>query len=294
MSAIYQNWGFRQNPFSSTPLAATEEGAELIVGRDAEIAQIKTRLGAPPKMVTVEGRNGIGKTSVINVAAFRALEAFNAKPGESPLLIPCHVVFQLEPEADANEFARHVLGAVAIALTKYSDVLSKHGRTATKLNAVAAWVKASHGSSYSGGISTPYAGFSAGKGVSPSTSDGFKNTGFEDAIREVLSELFPDEQGGGVVCVVDNLELMRSSKSARETVEALRDKLFTIPGLRWVLSGSAGIVRGVASTARLSGYLYDPVEIGNLEDSLAQSILSRRVKFFRVNGEAGLPISGED
>jgi hypothetical protein len=293
MSQVYNAWGFRANPFAQTPLPASEEGQELLVGRDAEVDQIMLRLGSPPKWVTVEGRNGIGKTSVINVAAFKARMAFLDAPATRPLLVPCDQPFQLDPEADPDVFITRVLHKVILVLKTFEGDLSRAGRKSAKLAPLYNWIsKAMYSSGNVGGGAFGF-GVSAGKATAATNSSGFVMTGFEQQAKEVLSELFPGGQGG-VVCIIDNLELMKTSKAARDLIESLRDRLLSAEGLRWVLSGAAGIVRGIGSTPRLSGYLHDPVDIGEIAAGLAAEILQRRQTAFAVNVGATLPISPQD
>ncbi|MCC6361058.1 MAG: hypothetical protein IT450_20140 [Phycisphaerales bacterium] len=110
----------------------------------------------------------------------------------------------------------------------------------------------------------------------------------------MLEQIFPDPSTGGVVCIIDNLELMKTSKDAREMIERARDVLLNAPGLRWVLSGAQGIVRGIASTPRLSGYLHEPIDIGGMTDYAAPEILVRRIEAFRADPRAALPIAPEE
>jgi hypothetical protein len=73
---IYREWGFLENPFRTIPLPSTKEGKELLVGRDKESKRFLTRLYNPPSLVTVEGLNGVGKTSLINVSIYETYESF--------------------------------------------------------------------------------------------------------------------------------------------------------------------------------------------------------------------------
>ena len=92
MYGTYQNWGFRSSPFDSGPLPPTEEGAKLRIGRTAEVQQITRRLLTRGKIVTVEGSNGIGKTSVNNVASYLACSSYLI--GEmGQMLVRCEKTF---------------------------------------------------------------------------------------------------------------------------------------------------------------------------------------------------------
>jgi DNA-binding MarR family transcriptional regulator len=293
MSHVYQQWGFATNPFLQTPLPPNLEGASLLVGRQAELKQIRLRLASPPKLVTVEGRNGIGKTSVINVAAYHSL-AERLQSGAGLLLLACAEPFQLDPSTDVDTFAARVFHRVAVTLCAEREVLSTVGLAASGLDDVCKWVGLPVLKGRGGGLSAVGFGANLSGATSVNASAGFKDAGFEASVKAVLAELFPKGENGAVICVIDNLELMKTSKAARELIEALRDRVLTVPGLRWVLSGAAGIVRGIGSTPRLSGYLHDPIDVGDFPQELAGEILTRRVQTFRQSDEAALPLHPED
>lgn len=290
MSEIYTKWGFSENPLANTPLPATSSGAQLLVGRDKERHRIRTLIGAPPKIVTVEGLNGIGKTSIINVAAFDCLQDFLSSSGQAPALLPCGEMFQLAPDVDVDAFVLRVLHQVTIALKHFEERLKQAGMKSPLLGPLAKWLQDPIISGGSFGASALGFGVAAGKTQSANTGDGFKSTGFEVRAREMLAEIFPSPTDGGVVCVIDNLELMKTSKDARNLVESLRDRILSVKGLRWVLSGALGIVRGIGSTPRMSGYLHDPVEVGDIAYELSGDILRRRQDHFAFQTWAALPI----
>ena len=71
--SIYQSWGFTNNPFVQTPLKPDAQGSALLVGRDKDLLSVKKRISNPPKITTLEGANGVGKTSLVNVAGYSAV-----------------------------------------------------------------------------------------------------------------------------------------------------------------------------------------------------------------------------
>jgi hypothetical protein len=93
------------------------------------------------------------------------------------------------------------------------------------------------------------------------------------------------------VCVIDNLELLQTSSSARDAIERLRDEIFNIHGLRWVLCGANGIVHGVLSSTRMDGRLHKPIFVEELQEQKAIEIYQTRQRFFRNRLDAVLPIS---
>ncbi|MFO0953720.1 MAG: hypothetical protein U0835_21705 [Isosphaeraceae bacterium] len=293
MLGMYQAWGFRSNPFETWPLPATDVGERLLIGREEKLRWIVRRLLTPGKIITMEGANGIGKTSINNVASYKAFRSFLT--GESDqLLVPCEKAFQLLPESNINTFVDHVFYNIALTLLKHSDTLKESGRGLDQVDAVRAWLTSPVSQSVNAAISVYSFGGGIGSTDTTNTSSGFTNVGFNDLVRRWLQEIFPNGEAGGVVCVIDNLELLRVSDAARRSLEALRDELFTIPGLRWILCGSMGIVRTLASTPRLQGYLHDPVEIGDIDQRESGEILKSRIETYKINDTFYLPMIPSD
>jgi MoxR-like ATPase len=81
--SVWNEFGFRENPYATTPVPPTEEGQRLLVGRENELSQLLLYLSSAGSHVTVEGDNGVGKTSLVAIAGFEARERF--LEGDSPL-----------------------------------------------------------------------------------------------------------------------------------------------------------------------------------------------------------------
>ncbi len=103
-----------------------------------------------------------------------------------------------------------------------------------------------------------------------------------------LKECFQTNNTGGFICSIDNLELLETSKNARSLIEAIRDEVLGVRGLKWVLCGARGIVRSVASSPRLQGVLADPIVVSPIDDSQIQHLISTRLKLFSIS-EAAIP-----
>lgn len=274
--SIYREWGFSDNPFQTTVLPPNDVGRSLLVGREQELGALKRRLLNPPKMPTLEGLNGVGKSSLVNVASFECYEEFLQDP-DRPMLLPCRKLFQLSPEVDIDAFISNVYYEVVQTLIEKAECVEgdhiRVNRSKAKLNK---WLNSPHLKSFQGGIGWLSGGYS----TETNTGEGFTRSGFIKSAKNWLEELFPTPQDGAVVCVVDNLELLQTSDSARRQLEALRDELLNIPGLRWVLCGALGIVLGVASSPRLEGLLAAPIEVGGIKEVFITDIFSSRVKIF--------------
>ncbi len=290
---VFSQWGFRSAPFETTALPASELGETLLVGRSRELAKLQKRLLAPPAAATVEGANGVGKTSLINVATYKTYKEYFEK-GKGPLLIPCQKIFQLSATVTANEFQLDVLLAVAQTLIQQGKELETNGRF-PNTDHLDKWLNNPQYNSYQGGFQLPAFGVTGGRSGELNTTEGFLKSGIRQEVIQWLETVFPTRNDGGIVCIIDNLELLQTSQNARRVLEEIRDPLLAAPGLRWVLCGASGIVRSVAATPRLKGYLHNPIEVSGVAESQAPEILRSRILAFAEDPETVyVPITAKD
>lgn len=288
---IYNKWGFSDNPFNTTSLTPDKIGNELIAGRDVEIKRFLLRLYNQPQIVTVEGDNGMGKTSIINVAVFRALHN-HLLNREEELYIPCSMNFQLSSETNYDTFLNEVIKAIAQTIICHKEDLVKlKVKLPGNIDAVNDWLNSPQKKSFNGTLGVLIAQVGGGVSCETNTSNGFEESGFNTIVINWLKQIFPRKDHGGVVCVIDNLELLEKSTLARKTIENLRDTLFTIHGIRWVFCGSLGIVSSILSSPRLEGYLHDPISVDGILPKYVKEILTKRVEKFKNKQVCYLPIT---
>jgi hypothetical protein len=282
----YAAWGFRANPFNVRSLPPDDTGAELLVGRTSELSLLTKRINNPPKLPTLEGMNGVGKSSIVNVSGFTCFNAFLLDPSK-PLYIPCRKIFQFTPASNRDSFIMEVLLEVAQTLIDYSTrIEGDRLRSVVEATGLRDWINAPQMHGVQGNIGP----IGAGTSVETNTGDGFALSGFPRTVKYILTQAFPEEASGGVICVIDNLELLQTSEAARDLLEALRDELFNIQGLRWVLCGALGIVRGVTSSPRLDGMMFEPIDVKKIPDDSVAMIYSSRIDAYSVIDNAYLPI----
>lgn len=292
---IYQQWGFDDSPFQVSPLPPSDLGARLLIGRASELQTLKRRLFNSPKIATIEGLNGVGKTSLVNVAAYQVhTEALSGWDG--PLMIPCNTIFQLNANKDAEEFIDEVLMAVAQTLIDRGKAI---GESSTiKTEQLDNWLNAPQLASLQASLSINGNGGGIGKGVEANTTSGFERSGFRKIVQKWLSDMFPTPNDGAVICTIDNLELLQTSDTVRLRLEELRDKLLNIQGLRWVLCGALGIVLGTVSSPRLEGFLHPPIAVSGVDDSLSAEIYYSRIAAYSPSESSSstpyLPLCVED
>lgn len=177
---------------------------------------------------------------------------------------------------------------VAQTLIEQSEAVKVHGHYLLTAS-IDRMLNAPQLVSYQGGIWV----VQAGRQQETNTGVGFERSGFRKAVTNWLNAIFPSTKDGAVVCTIDNIELLQSSDEARRLLEQLRDELFAINGLRWVLCGSLGIIFGVVSSPRLEGYLHNPVEVGEIGEDHAKEILSSRIEAYKAVDEYYLPLTPE-
>ena len=278
---IYRTWNFSDNPFSTTALPPNETGRRLFVGRAREIKSFINNLNNWPSAVTVEGINGVGKTSLVNVALFEAYTDYFDEYNTT-LFIPCNKVFQLSRDKSSEAFIDEIFIEIAQTLIKRSEELRVYGMPLPKgYYSVDKWLNSPHLSTYQANVVN--LGF--GRNSETNTSSGYEKHGFKNNIREWLSEIFPTQDYGAVVCVIDNLELLETSENARRTLESLRDELFSIQGVRWVFCGALGIINGLATSPRLDGILHKPIEVKGIDPKYIGDLFEKRVNFFKMPGK---------
>ncbi|MBN9696237.1 MAG: hypothetical protein J0L85_10610 [Zoogloea sp.] len=277
MSDMYNDWGFVENPFQTTPLEADEAGRTLLIGREKELRKIQNRLKTYPKMPCLEGANGVGKTSLVNVAAYNCFKNY-IDGTDSTLIIPCRRAFQLTPNMNLDDFEFNVLYEVAQTLIERGAYIKDVGIRMDGKASLDRWLNSPFYASWQGTLSA----FSIGGGQAPNESSGFSKSGLRKIVEGWLSAIFPQASDGALICLIDNLELLQTSDEAKQAIEQLRDRLFNIPGLRWVLCGANGIILSLASSPRLEGYVSTPViDVPNVEENFAPEIFDSRVKAFR-------------
>ncbi|MFY3590608.1 MULTISPECIES: hypothetical protein [Achromobacter] len=305
----YATIGLTENPFVVHALSADETGERLLVGRDDDIHLVAQRLHKHGKITCLDGHVGVGKTSLVNVAAYKCYRAYLA--GETPqLLIPSVVSFQLKKDGNIDEFCAEVFRGVAQTLLKYAAELRQFELSASlSLPQLNAWLNSpivQHLNENGGaglnigipGVAQLRVNGGAATNSQVNQSSGFSQSGFESLIRQLLNEIFAVQGNGGVVCVIDNIELLETAISARRTLEALRDKLFTVNGLRWVFCGANGVIHSLAASPRLTAFLSTPViDVKNINPSKIPELIRTRLSEFSSDASKAedlLPVDLDD
>lgn len=286
--SFYNYWGFSEDPFSYRPLGGDEVGQNLLVGRDKEKRAIKMRLRKTDKVCTVEGDIGIGKTSLVNVSIFECYEEWKDNKEELPLLIPCINEFQLKEDLEIDVLRKEILINLAKTIIKYKEVLkSQEAYFAKEIEELFEYKQKA---GVSGGLTICGFGVNGGVDKNINTSKVFENELLFNMIEEILIRTF-NRLDGGIVCLIDNIELVNTNKKARELIELMRDKIFNIQGSKWVLCGEKDIFMSVVESPRMSAYIHRPILVDKLDYRIAKNMFRSRFEFY---GGTYLPLTEDE
>lgn len=282
--------GFRDNPYSPRPIQGNDEGVELLVGRDKELRQLMLYIKSADAHPTLEGPNGVGKTSLVSVAGYKLFQEF--ENDQASAYIPIKAPFQLTSDDTLQTFKQKVFLAIAQQFIESNEVLKSKGYDVPDVSKVNDWLNAPLFHLTGGGAAIAGLGGNVTRSTTPNSTAGFSDSGFFATVQSWLSHCFPSRSSGGFICVIDNLELLETSRNARALLEAIRDELLNINGLRWVLCGARGIVRSSASSPRLQGVLAEPISIDPISDDSAKEALEKRINLYSMS-ESNAPVEAD-
>lgn len=288
--SVWKQLGFRENPYSTKPIPANEEGAKLLVGRERELRRLQMSLTSSANHATIEGANGVGKTSLVGVAAFSLLQE-SLKNNSKPLYIPVDQTFQISSHESTSQFSTSFMITLAREISNKRDLVNQYHSGLRHLSDLDTWLNDPILTSGGGGASILGFGGSGSVNRSVNSGQGFASGGVESHLRKIMRAIFPENAAGGFVCVLDNLELLETSTKARAVLEDMRDGVLNFPGVRWVLCGARGILLSVASTTRMQGRLTAPIELQPLGADSVIEVVGARLETFKERVDAYTPVN---
>jgi hypothetical protein len=271
----WQEFGYSASPYLTEALSS-EMGDKLLVGRDVEVDALIAQLASGLRVPLLIGANGVGKTSIANVAAYRM------GPGKAGGGARYFVIkpLQIRHPFSLEQFEQNLYLEIARALVAESDFLTRKGVKRADIDSLRDALFRPSFKETGFGVSTAIIGISANQSTTPT---GSLETVLQLNVLEWLHQCFSGPDGGGVICIIDSLELGGTSTEVRRVLETLRDPFFGAPGLLWVLCGTPAAVEGALSSSVLDGWLA-PRWIESLDERLAPELVRRRLEYF---GEAG-------
>lgn len=262
---IWPSFGYRKNPYGTEELKPDDEGDALLVGRDPQVKALMRQWFSSTQIATIEGPVGVGKTSLAGVAAYRSMK--DRLERRASLVVP--LIRTIQFEANTEALTQKVFLEIGQTLLRHEQTLRNCGHNVPDLSSIRTWINAPvvRGGSVGAG------GFSAGKTTSVNSTAGFSQSGFQEHIRHVLAETFPNDQDGSLIGIIDNLELLQTAAAARDCLNNIRDSVLQLPGVRWVLVGATGIVKTAVSVPRLSGKVANPIKLEPIDSGTIEELV---------------------
>ncbi|MDN3712174.1 hypothetical protein QWZ10_10925 [Paracoccus cavernae] len=136
---MWKDFGFRRNLYDTHPVSGDAQGERLLVGRQDELKRIKSRITGFKTVVTIEGPNGVGKTSVVLVGGYQIENDTKDNGKGSLVLMPDP--FQLNAEESAIDFKRKVYAEIASYFIKHEAKMRSQLDLQFSLGPLEAWLE---------------------------------------------------------------------------------------------------------------------------------------------------------
>lgn len=279
MNSSWQNeFGFKQNPYDTRALM-DEQGNRLLFGRDDQVRRVTELLTSTSRISVLMGDNGVGKSSIANIAAYRII-----RENKSSHCKYFSIILNAMEYKEGNTllaFKKYLYWKILLCLVDEVSFLKKHGISNNQIQQVKRTIK----DLFQGG-GTIWV-FSAQYQSNPHSEDIL----FEIA-NDWLSKCFHNSENGGIICILDNIETVGTSKEVQNFLESARDTLFSITGLSWILCGTPVALKDALSSKILDGYL-TPFEIQPFKVDDAKKLIEYRIEKCQISEKPFLPVDGE-
>jgi hypothetical protein len=282
--------GFRQSPYATDPLPGDEEGENLLVGRESELAALMHAIVFGTGHASIDGPNGVGKTSLVAVSTQR-LRRRQLKDDIAARFYPLKRPINVTRGVESSALLQAAYLEIAQSLLRIREDLGP-SLSRDKLHQLEEWLNAPQQHTTGGGATVLGFGGSGSRGTSLNTTRGFEASGLPGLVLDILEEQFPTRRSGGLVAVLENIELAGTTQNAQDLLEGIRDPLLMLPGLRWVLCGADGAMRIAAGSLRLDGVIAPPIELRPLQEDHASEVIDRRIRQYQLRPQPIVPVDG--
>ncbi len=250
---VWEWFGFQQNPFDFLPLGVNADDRSLLVGGGAELKRLSTLVASGHGGITVvEGRAGVGKTSLVNAVQY--------DKWRSRACLPSFQVLQVLANTDPIGFMLSAFSTSigSLELTNPGDVDKSPALKAGKTMVAQA---VSTGWNFSGGLAAGAFGGQVGAGRTPAPTSPL--LALMPSILATAERWFDATSELGwskFVIPVNNLDVLEDDLAVG-FLNAARDCLITFArkGVWWVLMAREGFTPALEAKAhRVSGVLSGP------------------------------------
>lgn len=282
--------GFKESPYSCTPLTVCQNDVDLLVGRSDDSVRLCTILESSKQGIAIiSGNPGVGKTSFLNVQQ-HLLETNQSICG--PNIIACRYLSPVNPSDTNRDIAFRILHNLYNSIIDFG--VSQNIKPSKEISNVGKWLANKGSVGYEFGISIAGFGGNIGRQVELPSIQDISFEGITDVIKCLVSEVVNHYKRPGIILVLDNIENLEE-RQLYDLLITFRDTLFSISCLWWVLIGQSGLGSFIQSLdprvfQRVSGTAIELLPISKEEFHLA---IEQRVIRFHSTGNGKAPLTKE-
>jgi len=266
---LWELYGLKTNPFSTSPLLV--KGGVIPVesfhGRIEELKRLKKIFrSSGGNRILVCGDVGVGKTSFVNVARFRALQEGHFTPFKE---------IAVRSNWNPNSFIMNTLYAIHSTLKLRNDLVIKK-EISNKLADLSELTSVDHKA-----VGVSVAGFGANIDKNVHQNRAPSDEALMDFAREVIAEIV-SKTGKEIILHYNNLERL-PEKTLRELFEDLRD-FFQNENVHFVFVGNLTVNSVFQSMPRVSSIMSDtPILLNELSLEHIGKIIEIRIEKLRIS-----------
>lgn len=262
---MWNNLGFRENPYDTKPLKVNSCDVDLLMGRDKEQIKFLTAMESDKQGVfIISGVPGVGKTSFFNIQQY-LLESGNAEFG--PRLLAARALCLIQAYDDIKEIALRCIQSYCKSIEEYCLINSI--AVPSLCSKIQNWLYQNKPASFNFGFSIMGNGINYGREVNlPSSAEVTFET-LVEILRNLAQEVINQLGLTGSFIALDNIENLHE-EDLKDYLATFRDTLFLIPNIWWVVIGQSGLSSLIQSSnpkvfQRLSGSIeLKPISVEDL------------------------------
>jgi hypothetical protein len=299
MSAIWESLGYVDSPLFCDPLSLAEESQGMFVGRRDEVVRLLASFARKNYgVVPIGGSPGAGKTTFLNHVQYLMASGQSPRYLEGTQfrdVVPSSSMIELDTTDSPSAVLRKALRCICQSISTYCT--SRNKRVPATVANTLAPLSPGRSGGRNIGLGANLAGYggtlSYGQSVSAQTGFLDDHASLSASLRAVVKQAVEDLELSGIVCVIDNTELV-TDEFLSQTMSLLRDSAFSIRGLWWVVVGRPGLAGMLTDrNARLRGYLTRGIDLGRLPPDDFMRMLRCRENRLAVRDYQQLPISAQ-
>jgi DNA-binding transcriptional ArsR family regulator/GTPase SAR1 family protein len=266
---IWELYGLKENPFSTNPLLVLGGVIPItcFIGREKELERITKQFRSKGGSRTlVVGDFGVGKTSFVNFARYKARERGHFSPIKE---------IGIQEGWSAQDFVISTLYAISISLQLTDTKNLLNVETLKKIESLTAIDRVV---SRSGDLS--FMGTGGGYSEERGTSSTIPFMALEDLLQTTIKEIY-GKTNKEVILHYNNLERL-SERSIRKVFEDLRDT-FQMEHTHFVFVGNLSVEGIIQSMPRVASIFSERIPLGTMGYKEIEEILDTRLNQMKMS-----------